>query len=150
MGCIILWCSRIDQLPWAAVNLRLYPRGYQWASLPAFLYCRTTTIVLLNSFRCKFSTWKVLKFYTRGEGEENAWHKLQLGLKLENEELSPKTALLTAASWLLQIQLYILLWDICTSFLLAMQGKWVSYGTVNCNTYGRQHFTLRVTWSFLI
>lgn len=34
MGCILLWCSRIDQLIRATVNLRLYPRGYQWASLP--------------------------------------------------------------------------------------------------------------------
>lgn len=33
MGCILLWCSRIDQLIRATVNLRLYPRGYQWASL---------------------------------------------------------------------------------------------------------------------
>lgn len=53
-----------------------------------FLYCRTTTRVLLNIFRRKFRIGKVLKFCTTEKGVENTWHQLQVGLlKVDEEEL---------------------------------------------------------------
>lgn len=61
IGCILLRCSSIDQLIWATVNLRLYPRGYQWASLPinGWLFTFMNQVVL-DFLQCSLIT----KFFT--------------------------------------------------------------------------------------
>lgn len=46
MGCTLLWCSRTDQLIWATVNPRLYPRGWAWIQINGWLFTFMNQLVL--------------------------------------------------------------------------------------------------------